>query len=55
MLDNSQLYYFDSKNGIKTIKTRIGDGLYTKVVTHKNGKREFELYNYDKQLIRMEV
>lgn len=54
MLDNSQLYYYDTKKNIKTVKTRIGDGLYTKVTT-KNGIRELEVYNYDERLIRMEV
>lgn len=53
--DRSQLYSFDSKRGIKTVKTRIGDGLFTVVKTFKDGSREFELYNYDKQIIRMEV
>ena len=45
--DRSQLYCFDSKNGIKTVKTRIGDGLYSKVTTYKGGKRELNIYNYD--------
>ena len=45
--DRSQLYYFDAKKGIKTVKTRIGDGLYTKLVTYNDGKRELSVYNYD--------
>ena len=53
--DRSQLYYFDVKKGIKTVKTRIGDGLFTVVKTYKTGEREFELYNYNKRLIRLEL
>lgn len=53
--DRSQLYSFDSKKGIKTVKTRIGDGLFTVVKTYKDGKRDFELYNYNKRLIRLEL
>ena len=45
--DRSQLYYFDAKKGIKTVKTRIGDGLYTKLVTYNDGKRKLNIYNYD--------
>lgn len=45
--DRSQLYCFDSKKGIKTVKTRIGDGLYSKLVTYNDGKRELSIYNYD--------
>lgn len=56
MLENrSQLYSFDNKKGIKTVKTRIGDGLFTVVKTYKDGKRDFELYNYNKRLIRLEL
>ena len=53
--DRSQLYYFDAKKGIKTVKTRIGDGLYTKLVTYNDGKRKLNIYNYDEQIISMEV
>ena len=53
--DRSQLYYFDSKRGIKTVKTRIGDSLFTVVKTFKDGTRDFELYNYNKRLIRLEL
>ena len=53
--DRSQLYSFDSKRGIKTVKTRIGDGLFTVVKTFKDGSREFELFNYNERLIRLEL
>ena len=53
--DRSQLYSFDSKRGIKTVKTRIGDSLFTVVKTFKDGTRDFELYNYTKRLIRLEL
>ena len=53
--DRSQLYSFDSKRGIKTVKTRIGDSLFTVVKTFKDGTRDFELYNYNKRLIRLEL
>ena len=52
--DRSQVLTY-TKSGKKTLKTRIGDGLFTKLITHKNGKRELELYNYDEQLVRMEL
>ena len=45
--ERSQMIYYDYKNNIKTIKTRIGDGLYTKLVTYGNGERELSVYNYD--------
>ena len=53
--DRSQLYCFDSKKGIKTVKTRIGDGLYTKLITYNDGKRDFELYNHDELIIWLEL
>lgn len=53
--ERSQMIYYDGKNNIKTIKTRIGDGLYTKLITYSNGKRELNIYNYDEQIISMEV
>lgn len=53
--DRSQLYYFDKKRGIKTVKTRIGDGLFTTLKTNKEGERTFELYNYNNRLIRLEL
>ena len=52
--DRSQVITY-TKSGTKTVKTRVGDGLFTKLKTFKNGKRELELYNYDEQLIRMEL
>ena len=42
--ERSQMIYYDGKNNIKTIKTRIGDGLYTKLITYSNGKRELNIY-----------
>jgi hypothetical protein len=45
--DRSQMIYYDHKNNIKTIKTRIGDGLYSKLVTYSDGKRALSIYNYD--------
>lgn len=53
--DRSQMIYYDGKNNIKTIKTRIGDGLFTVVKTYKDGKRDFELYNYDELIIWLEL
>ena len=38
----------------KVIRTRIADGLFTKVICSKN-KKEFYLYNYDKLLSKIEV
>jgi hypothetical protein len=45
--ERSQMIYYDGKNNIKTIKTRIGDGLYSKLVTYSDGKRELSIYNSD--------
>lgn len=53
--ERSQMIYYDGKNNIKTIKTRIGDGLYSKLVTYSDGKRALSIYNYDEQIISMEV
>jgi len=44
--ERSQMIYYDLANNTKTIKTRIADGLFTKVVINGN-KKHFELYNYD--------
>lgn len=48
--ERSQMIYYDGKNNIKTIKTRIGDGLYSKLVTYPNGKRVLSIYKYDELL-----
>ena len=53
--ERSQMIYYDGKRNIKTIKTRIGDGLYTKLITYSDGKRALSIYNYDEQIISMEV
>lgn len=53
--ERSQMIYYDCKRNIKTIKTRMGDSLFTVVKTYKDGNREVELYNYNKKLIRLEL
>lgn len=54
--ERSQMIYYDTQRDIKTIKTRIGDGIFTKLVTNCiNGKRKLEIYNYDELLHSMEV
>ena len=55
MKDRSQLYSFDSKRGIKTVKTRIGDNFFTKLTTYKDGKRKLDIYKFDEILYSMEV
>ena len=53
--ERSQMIYYDCKRNIKTIKTRIGDSLFTKLITYKNGKRKLDIYKYDELLYSMEV
>ena len=53
--DRSQLYYFDVKKGIKTVKTRIGDNFFTKLTTYKDGKQKLDIYKFDEILYSMEV
>ena len=53
--ERSQMIYYNCKRNIKTIKTRIGESLYSKVTTYKDGKRELEIYKNDKLIIFLEV
>lgn len=52
--DKSQMIYYDLAKDTKTIKTRIADGLFTKV-TIKGNKKYFELYNWDELIYATKI